>query len=51
MATIAEIDTRLFDPQQQAVRLKIARNALVPLGRLPDALLVHIARHFVLDPY
>jgi hypothetical protein len=45
MDAIVEIDSRIrvVSDQQDIISLKIARNALTPLGRLPSELLAHLA--------
>jgi hypothetical protein len=44
METVEQIDARIaeLEDEQEALRMKAARNALTPLGRLPDELLVNI---------
>jgi hypothetical protein len=44
METLEQIDARIAElkDEQEALRMKAARNALTPLGRLPDELLVNI---------
>jgi hypothetical protein len=56
MASVQDIDARIFEAEQQMALLareiqdlKTARNALTPLGRLPDELLLYIA-HAVVPP-
>jgi hypothetical protein len=44
METLEQIDARIaeLEDEQEVLRMKAARNALTPLGRLPDELLVNI---------
>jgi hypothetical protein len=44
METLEQIDARIaeLEDEQEILRMKIARNARTPLGRLPDELLVNI---------
>lgn len=46
---VSAIDARLFELQDEMMCLRIVHNALVPLSRLPDKLLVHVARHSIPD--
>jgi hypothetical protein len=54
MSSISELDAQVLQIERQIARLtqdmrqlRTARNALVPLGRLPDEVLLHIARQSI----
>jgi hypothetical protein len=46
METLEQIDARIveLEDEQEALRMKAARNALTPLGRLPDDLLLDVVQ-------
>jgi hypothetical protein len=44
--SITAIDAHISRLHEEIQRLRTARNTLVPFGRLPDELLVHVARYF-----
>jgi hypothetical protein len=46
MRTLEQIDARIaeLEDEQEILRMKVARNALTPLGRLPDDLLLDIVQ-------
>jgi hypothetical protein len=52
METLEQIDARIaeLEDEQEILRMKVARNALTPLGRLPDDLLLDIVQAWTAIP-